>query len=100
MFDGVQAGSPLPSVELGVAVAAAAGADAIIALGGGSAVVTARAIVILLAEGGRAQDHATKYPPGQASNQSTVDAAQDSQHRGSHHSHHRRHSCRDCRYRP
>ena len=66
MFDGVQAGSPLPSVELGVAAAADAGADTIIAIGGGSAVVTARAIVILLAEGGRAQDHATKYPPGQA----------------------------------
>ena len=65
MFDGVQAGSPLPSVELGVAAASDAGADAIIALGGGSAVVTARAIVILLAEGGRAHDHSTKYPPGQ-----------------------------------
>ena len=64
VFDGVQAGSPLPSVELGVAAASDAGADTIIALGGGSAVVTARAIVILLAEGGHAQDHATKYPPG------------------------------------
>ena len=46
-------------------MAAEAGADLIVALGGGSAVVTTRAIVILLAEGGRAQDHATKYPPGQ-----------------------------------
>ena len=64
-FDGVQAGSPLPSVEAGVAMAAESGADTVIALGGGSAVVTARAIVILLAEGGRAQDHATRYPPGQ-----------------------------------
>ena len=65
MFDGVRAGSPLPSVELGVAAAADAGADTIIALGGGSAVVTASAIAILLAEGGRAQDHATKYAPGE-----------------------------------
>ena len=64
VFDGAQAGSPLPSVELGVAMAAEAGADLIVALGGGSAVVTTRAMVILLAEGGRAQDHATKYPPG------------------------------------
>ena len=64
VFDGVQAGSLLPSVEPGVAAASDAGADTIIALGGGSAVVTARAIVILLAEGGHAQDHATKYPPG------------------------------------
>jgi alcohol dehydrogenase class IV len=46
-------------------MAAESGADTVIALGGGSAVVTARAIVILLAEGGRAQDHATRYPPGQ-----------------------------------
>ena len=66
LFDGAQAGSPLPSVETGVAMAAEAGADTLIALGGGSAVVTARAIAILLAEGGRAQDHATSYPPGQA----------------------------------
>ena len=65
VFDGVQASSPLPSVEEGAALAAEAGADLIVALGGGSAVVTARAIIILLGEGGRAQDHATKYPPGQ-----------------------------------
>ena len=65
VFDGAQAGSPLPSVENGVALAGEAGADLIVALGGGSAVVTTRAIIILLAEGGRAQDHATKYPPGQ-----------------------------------
>ncbi|MCI0781431.1 MAG: iron-containing alcohol dehydrogenase [Chloroflexi bacterium] len=65
VFDGTEAASPLPSVERGVAMAADAGADAIVALGGGSAVVTTRAIVILLAEGGTAHDHATKYPPGQ-----------------------------------
>jgi alcohol dehydrogenase len=65
VFDGVEAGSPLPSVELGVAAARDAGADIIVAVGGGSAVVTARAIIILLAEGGAAHDHATKYPPGQ-----------------------------------
>ncbi len=65
VFDGAQAGSPLPSVGLGVAAARQAGADAVIALGGGSAVVTARAITILLAEGGDAHHHATKYPPGQ-----------------------------------
>ena len=65
VYDGVRAGSPLPSVEQGVEMAARTGADLLVALGGGSAVVTTRAIVILLAEGGRAQDHATKYPPGQ-----------------------------------
>jgi alcohol dehydrogenase class IV len=65
VFDGAQAGSPVPSVSLGAAAARQAGADAIIALGGGSAVVTARAITILLAEGGAVHDHATRYPPGQ-----------------------------------
>jgi len=65
VFDGAQASSPLPSVELGTAQAREAEADLILALGGGSAIVTTRAIIILLAEGGRAQDHATQYPPGQ-----------------------------------
>ena len=65
VFDAVQASSPLPSVESATARAGEAGADLIVALGGGSAVVTARAVIILLAEGGRAQDHATQYPPGQ-----------------------------------
>jgi alcohol dehydrogenase class IV len=64
VFDGAQTGSPVPSVEKGAAMAADAGADLIIAVGGGSAVVTARAVIILLAEGGTARDHATKYPPG------------------------------------
>ncbi len=65
VFDEAETGSPLPSVEKGVAKAAEAGADLIVAVGGGSAVVTARAIIILLAENGSAQDLATKYPPGQ-----------------------------------
>jgi alcohol dehydrogenase class IV len=64
VFDGAQTGSPVPSVEKGAAMAADAGADLIVAVGGGSAVVTARAIIILLAEGGTPHDHATKYPPG------------------------------------
>ena len=65
VFDGTQTGSPVPSVELGAALARDCQADLIIALGGGSAVVTARAIIILLAEGGTLKDHATQYPPGQ-----------------------------------
>ena len=65
VYDGVKASSPVPSVEKGAAMAEQAGADMLVALGGGSAVVTTRAMIILLAEGGRAQDHATKYPPGQ-----------------------------------
>lgn len=65
VFDGVAAGSPAPSVMQGVRLAQDAGADLIIAIGGGSAVVTARAIIIMLAEGGNPADHATKYPAGQ-----------------------------------
>ncbi len=65
VFDGVQTGSPESSVLEGTRLAREAGADLIIAVGGGSAVVTARAIIIMLAEGGNARDHATKYPPGQ-----------------------------------
>ena len=65
VFDGVAAGSPVPSVMRGVRLAQDADADLIIAVGGGSAVVTARAIIIMLAEGGNPVDHATKYPAGQ-----------------------------------
>jgi alcohol dehydrogenase class IV len=65
VFEGVQAGSPEAAVQEGVRMARDADADVIIAVGGGSAVVTARAIIIMLAEGGIPQDHGTKYPPGQ-----------------------------------
>src|SRR5689334_13699775 len=51
-FDRVAASSPLPSVRQGAAAARQAGADLIVAVGGGSAMVTARAIIILLAEKG------------------------------------------------
>jgi alcohol dehydrogenase class IV len=64
VFDGVQTGSPVPSVLKGVQMARDADADVIIAVGGGSAVVTARAIIIMLAEGGSPNDHATRYPAG------------------------------------
>ena len=65
IFDGVQTGSPESAVLEGTRMARDANADLIIAVGGGSAVVTARAIIIMLAEGGTMQDHATRYPPGQ-----------------------------------
>jgi alcohol dehydrogenase class IV len=50
-FDGVEQHSPLPSVELARVFLADHDADAVIAVGGGSAVVTARAATILLGEG-------------------------------------------------
>ena len=66
VFAGVQTGSPVPAVLEGVRMARETAADLIIAIGGGSAAVTARAIIILLAEGDDPRQHATRYPPGQA----------------------------------
>jgi len=51
-------------VMAAVAAARAADADLLIALGGGSAVVTTRAATILLAETGTAHELCTQYPPG------------------------------------
>ncbi len=50
VFAGVRAHSPVPSVEAGARELARLRADAVIAVGGGSAIVTARAASILLAE--------------------------------------------------
>lgn len=65
VWDGVETSSPLPSIQAGAAAAREAGADLIVAVGGGSAMVTARAIIILLAEKGDIHDICTQYPPGQ-----------------------------------
>lgn len=65
VFDGVQSGAPSIAVLEGLAKANDCDPDVIIAIGGGSAVVTARAITILLAEGGTLQGHSTQYPAGQ-----------------------------------
>jgi alcohol dehydrogenase class IV len=64
VFDGVETSSPLPSVLRGTQAARAAQADLIVAIGGGSAMVTARAIVILLAEKADIHEICTQYPPG------------------------------------
>jgi alcohol dehydrogenase class IV len=66
VFDGVEVSSPLPAVRVGVAAARQAGADLIVAVGGGSAMVTARAIIVMLAEKGDIHEICTQYPPGQA----------------------------------
>lgn len=65
VFSGVEASSPLPSVLAGAAAAKEAGADCIVAIGGGSAMVTARAIIIVMAEKGDIHEICTQYPPGQ-----------------------------------
>ena len=64
VFSGGKTGSPLTSVLEGVAEAREVDADGIVAVGGGSAVVTARGITILLAEKGTAQELCTQYPEG------------------------------------
>jgi alcohol dehydrogenase class IV len=52
VYPGVQAHSPVPAVEAAARELRRLEADAVIAIGGGSAVVTARAASILLAEAG------------------------------------------------
>ena len=64
VFSGGKTGSPVTSVLEGVAAAREVDADGIVAVGGGSAVVTARGITILLAEKGTAQELCTQYPEG------------------------------------
>lgn len=60
VFPGVQPDSPLPVVLQAAQALSDHQADAVIALGGGSAIVTARAAVILRAEGGNAHDLCTR----------------------------------------
>lgn len=62
VFDKVSRGSPLPDVLAGVKFAKSRDADALIAVGGGSAIVTTRAITILAAEKGSPRELATQYP--------------------------------------
>jgi alcohol dehydrogenase class IV len=64
VFAGVVEQSPLAAVEDGVAELRRLNADAVIALGGGSAVVTARAATVLYGEGGPAHDLCTVFTPG------------------------------------
>ncbi|MBI2887983.1 MAG: iron-containing alcohol dehydrogenase [Chloroflexi bacterium] len=64
-YDGAVRESPIPKVMAGVEAARAANPEALISVGGGSAIVTTRAIGILLAEGGTVYDHYTRHVPGQ-----------------------------------
>jgi alcohol dehydrogenase class IV len=63
-FDGVREHSPIPTAEAGRQALENARADAVIAVGGGSAVVTARAATILLAEQRPAGELSTRRGPG------------------------------------
>ena len=62
--DQVLANSPLPSVLAGAEAARRANAELIVVVGGGSTIVTSRAITILLAEGDDIRKLVTQYPPG------------------------------------
>lgn len=59
VFTGVRAHSPLPAVEAGARELDRLKADAVVAVGGGSAIVTARAASILAAENGDAKSLCT-----------------------------------------
>lgn len=64
VFDGVKSHSPLPAVLAGMEKLREFSADAVVALGGGSAVVTARASAVLLAEGKPIDELCTQFPVG------------------------------------
>lgn len=64
VFAGVVEQTPLAAVDAGVDALRDMQADAVIALGGGSAVVTARAATVLHGEGGTAHDLCTVFTPG------------------------------------
>jgi len=63
-FDAMDKDSTYPAVVAGTAAARAAGADLIVAVGGGSVIVGTRAVVILLAEKGDPYELMTQYPEG------------------------------------
>lgn len=64
-FDGAKKESPVPSVMAGVEAVKAAQPDVIVAVGGGSAVVTARAITIIVGEEKSIEEMYTKHRPGE-----------------------------------
>lgn len=64
VFDAMDKDSTWPAVQRGVQAARDAGADLLIAIGGGSVIVGTRVIAILLAEQGDPYSLMTQYPEG------------------------------------
>ena len=64
VFDAMDKDSTWPAVEQGTAAARDAGADLLIAVGGGSVIVGTRVIAILLGENGDPFELMTQYPEG------------------------------------
>jgi len=65
VFDAMDKDSTWPAVQQGTEAARGAGADLLIAVGGGSVIVGTRVIAILLAEKGDPYTLMTQYPEGQ-----------------------------------
>lgn len=65
VFDAMDKDSTWPAVQKGTEAARAAGADLLVAVGGGSVIVGTRVIGILLAEKGDPYSLMTQYPEGQ-----------------------------------
>jgi alcohol dehydrogenase class IV len=65
VFDAMDKDSTWPAVQKATEAARAAGADLLIAVGGGSVIVGTRVVAILLAEKGDPYTLMTQYPPGQ-----------------------------------
>lgn len=63
-FEGIEKDSSYLSVSAATEAAKAAGADLLIAVGGGSVIVAVRAVAIFLAEAGDPFDLMTQYPEG------------------------------------
>ena len=64
-FDGIEKDSTYASVRAAKEAASAAGADLLIAVGGGSVIVATRAVAIFLAEPGDPFEIMTQYPEGE-----------------------------------
>jgi alcohol dehydrogenase class IV len=64
VFDGIQKDCPYPNVVEARNAAKAAGADLLIAVGGGSVIVATRAVAIFLSEPGDPFEIMTQYPEG------------------------------------
>jgi alcohol dehydrogenase class IV len=64
VFDGIQKDCPYPNVVEAKNAAKAAGADLLIAVGGGSVIVATRAVAIFLSEPGDPFEIMTQYPEG------------------------------------
>jgi len=57
VFDGAEADAPADAIDRGAAAAKAAGAEAVVSVGGGSAIDTAKGIALVMTEGGSIRDH-------------------------------------------